>query len=215
MRLYGRGIRRRLAPMLRGDERHIELAYALQFSLPGTPALRYGEEIGMGEDLSLDGREAVRTPMHWDGTPNAGFSTATPDALFRPIAMTGRFGAKNVNVRAQQGDTNSLLRWFEHLIHTLRNAPEIGTGTCKVVDAPLPRSVLAHRFESPAGSILLLHNLADTKVTIDIGPLPGMDGTPYDLFVDGPYTAPTNKLKGLELNGWGYRWIRLSRSDQG
>jgi maltose alpha-D-glucosyltransferase / alpha-amylase len=215
MRLYGRGIRRRLAPMLRGDERHIELAYALQFSLPGTPALRYGEEIGMGEDLSLDGREAVRTPMHWDGTPNAGFSTATPDALFRPIAMTGRFGAKNVNVRAQQGDTNSLLRWFEHLIHTLRNAPEIGTGTCKVVDAPLPRSVLAHRFESPAGSILLLHNLADTKVTIDIGPLPGMDGTPYDLFVDGPYTAPTNKLTGLELNGWGYRWIRLSRSDQG
>jgi maltose alpha-D-glucosyltransferase/alpha-amylase len=215
MRLYGRGIRRRLAPMLRGDERHIELAYALQFSLPGTPALRYGEEIGMGEDLSLDGREAVRTPMHWDGTPNAGFSTATPDALFRPIAMTGKFGAKKVNVRAQQGDTNSLLRWFEHLIHTLRNAPEIGIGTCSVVDAPLPRSVLAHRFESPAGSILLLHNLADTKVTIDIGPLPGMDGTPYDLFVDGPYTAPTNKLTGLELNGWGYRWIRLSRSDQG
>jgi maltose alpha-D-glucosyltransferase/alpha-amylase len=215
MRLYGRGIRRRLAPMLDGDQRHIQLAYALQFSLPGTPALRYGEEIGMGDDLSLDGREAVRTPMHWDGTPNAGFSTAATDALFRPVAMTGKFGAKKVNVRAQQGDTHSLLRWFEHLIHTLRNAPEIGTGTCSVVDAPLPRSVLAHRFESPAGSILLLHNLADTKVTIDIGPLPGMDGTPYDLFVDGPYTAPTNKLTGLELNGWGYRWIRLSRSDQG
>jgi maltose alpha-D-glucosyltransferase/alpha-amylase len=215
MRLYGRGIRRRLAPMLGGDQRHIQLAYALQFSLPGTPALRYGEEIGMGEDLNLDGRESVRTPMHWDGTPNAGFSTAAPDALFRPVAMTGKYGAKKVNVRAQQGDTNSLLRWFEHLIHTLRNAPEIGTGTCSVVDAPLPRSVLAHRFEAPAGSILLLHNLADTKVTVDVGPLPGMDGTPYDLFVDGPYTAPTNKLESLELNGWGYRWIRLSRSDQG
>jgi maltose alpha-D-glucosyltransferase/alpha-amylase len=215
MRLYGRGIRRRLAPMLHGDQRHIQLAYALQFSLPGTPALRYGEEIGMGDDLSLDGREAVRTPMHWDGTPNAGFSTAAPDTLFRPVAMTGKFGAKNVNVRAQQGDTNSLLRWFEHLIHTLRNAPEIGTGTCSVVDAPLPRSVLAHRFEAPAGSILLLHNLADTKVTVDVGPVPGMDGTPYDLFVDGPYKAPSNKLTGMELNGWGYRWIRLSRSDQG
>ena len=135
MRLYGRGIRRRLAPMLHGDVRRIELAYALQFSMPGTPALRYGEEIGMGEDLSLDGREAVRTPMQWDDTANAGFSSAAPDALFRPVTMTGRFGAKKVNVRAQQRDPASLLRWFENLIHTLRSAREIGTGTCSVVDA--------------------------------------------------------------------------------
>lgn len=169
----------------------------------------------MGEDLSLDGRDAVRTPMHWDDTPNAGFSSAAPDALFRPVVMTGKFGAKKVNVRSQQRDPNSLLRWFENLIHTLRTAPEIGTGTCSVVDAPLPRSVLAHRFDAPAGSILLLHNLADMPVTVDIGPLPGMNGAPYDLFVDGPYDAPTKKLTGLTLNGWGYRWIRLSRSDQG
>jgi maltose alpha-D-glucosyltransferase/alpha-amylase len=215
MRLYGRGIRRRLAPMLQGDRRRIELAYALQFSLPGTPALRYGEEIGMGEDLSLDGRDAIRTAMQWDDTPNAGFSSAAPEALFRPAAMSGQFGAKKVNVRAQQQDPNSLLRWFENLIHTVRTAPEIGTGTCSVVDAALPRSVLAHRFDAPAGSILLLHNLADTKVTVDIGPLPGMKGAPYDLFVDGPYEAPTDKLASLTLNGWGYRWIRLSRSDRG
>ena len=215
MRLYGRGIRRRLAPMLSGDRRRIELAYALQFSLPGTPALRYGEEIGMGEDLSLDGREAIRTPMQWDDTANAGFSSAAPDALFRPVVMRGRFGAKQVNVRAQHRDPNSLLRWFENLIQTLRSAPEIGTGSCSVVDAALPRSVLAHRFDAAAGSILLLHNLADTAVTVDIGPLPDMDGTPYDLFVDGPYDAPSKKLTGLALHGWGYRWIRLSRSDQG
>jgi maltose alpha-D-glucosyltransferase / alpha-amylase len=215
MRLYGRGIRRRLAPMLRGDSRRIELAYAKQFSLRGTPALRYGEEIGMGEDLSLDGREAIRTPMQWDDTSNAGFSPAPPDALFRPVAMRGRFGAKKVNVRAQQQDPNSLLRWFENLIHTLRTAPEIGTGTCSVIDAPLPRSVLAHRFDAAAGSILLLHNLADTTVTVDIGAQPGMNGNPYDLFVDGPYPAPTEKLTDLTLNGWGYRWIRLSRSDRG
>jgi maltose alpha-D-glucosyltransferase/alpha-amylase len=215
MRLYGRGIRRRLAPMLSGDRRRIELAYALQFSLPGTPALRYGEEIGMGEDLSLDGREAIRTPMQWDDTANAGFSSAAPDALFRPVVMKGRFGAKNVNVRAQHRDPNSLLRWFENLIQTLRSAPEIGTGSCSVVDAALPRAVLAHRFDAAAGSILLLHNLADTAVTVDIGPLPDMDGAPYDLFVDGPYDAPSKKLTGLALHGWGYRWIRLSRSDQG
>ena len=169
----------------------------------------------MGDDLSLEGREAVRTPMHWDDTPNAGFSSAAPDALLRPVVMKGRFGAKKVNVRSQQRDPNSLLRWFENLTHTLRTAPEIGTGTCSVVDAPLPRSVLAHRFDAPAGSILLLHNPADTNLTVDIGPLPGMNGAPYDLLVDGPYAAPTKKLTGLELNGWGYRWIRLSRSDQG
>jgi len=215
MRLYGRGIRRRLAPMLEGDRRRIELAYALQFSLPGTPALRYGEEIGMGEDLSLDGREAIRTPMQWDDTLNAGFSPAAPEALFRPVAMSGRFGAKKVNVRGQEQDPNSLLRWFENLIYTLRTAPEIGTGSCSVLDAPLPRSVLAHRFDAEAGAILLLHNLADDKVTVDIGPLPGMNGDPYDLFVDGTYAAPTKKLNGLTLNGWGYRWIRLSRSDKG
>jgi maltose alpha-D-glucosyltransferase/alpha-amylase len=215
MRLYGRGIRRRLAPMLEGDRRRIELAYALQLSLPGTPALRYGEEIGMGEDLSLDGREAIRTPMQWDDTPNAGFSPAAPKDLFRPVVMSGRFGAENVNVRRQQQDPDSLLRWFENLMHTLRTAPEIGTGSCSVIDASLPRSVLAHRFDAQAGSILLLHNLADTTVTVDLGPLPGTDGDPYDLLVDGEYDAPTKKFSDLKLNGWGYRWIRLSRSDQG
>jgi maltose alpha-D-glucosyltransferase / alpha-amylase len=214
MRLYGRGIRRRLAPMLKGDRRRIELAYALQFALPGTPVVRYGEEIGMGEDLRLDGRDAIRTPMLWDGGPNAGFSTAPPDKLLRPITMSGRYGAGRVNVRAQQQDPNSLLRWFENLIHTLRTAPEIGTGECSVVDVPLPRPVLAHRFDAPSGSILLLHNLADTNVTIDIGSLPGTTLEPYDLLVDGPYDAPTAKLTDLALHGFGYRWIRLSRSNQ-
>jgi maltose alpha-D-glucosyltransferase/alpha-amylase len=169
----------------------------------------------MGEDLSLDGREAIRTPMQWDDTPNAGFSPAAPEDLFRPVVMSGRFGAENVNVRRQQQDPDSLLRWFENLIHTLRTAPEIGTGSCSVIDASLPRSVLAHRFDAQAGSILLLHNLADTTVTVDLGPLQGTDGDPYDLLVDGEYDAPTKKFTDLKLNGWGYRWIRLSRSDQG
>lgn len=214
MRLYGRGIRRRLAPMLKGERRRMELAYALQFSLPGSPVLRYGEELGMGEDLSLDGREAIRTPMQWDDGPNAGFSTASPDSLSRPVVTKGPFGIRRVNVRAQQRDPTSLLRWFENLVHTLRTAPEIGAGTCSVVQVPLPRSVLAHRFDGPSGSILLLHNLADTPVILDIGPLDRMDETPYDLLVDGPYDAPSSELTTLALNGWGYRWIRLSQSNR-
>jgi len=213
MRLYGRGIRRRLASMLQGDRRRIELAYALQFSLPGTPVLRYGEEIGMGENLALADRDAIRTPMQWDDGRNAGFSTARAAELIRPVTMRGRYGAKQVNVRAQNRDPNSLLRWFENLVHTLRTAPEIGLGSCSVVDVALPRPVLAHRFDAPTGSVLLLHNLADVEVTVDIGPLDGVD-QPYDLLVDGPYDAPPGSLRGLRLHGWGYRWIRLFRSDK-
>ncbi|MGI8459804.1 MAG: alpha-amylase family protein [Propionibacteriaceae bacterium] len=213
MRLYGRGIRRRLGSMLRGDRRRIELAYALQFSLPGTPVLRYGEELGMGELLSLDGREAIRTPMQWDDGPNAGFSTAAPGELVRPVITRGPYAARRVNVRAQQRDPNSLLRWFENLSQTLRSAPEIGTGVCSVIDVPLPRSVLVHRFDAPAGSILLLHNLADTEVSVDVGDQGGAEA-PYDLLVDGPYDAPRRDLTALQLHGYGYRWIRISRSDR-
>lgn len=213
MRLYGRGIRRRLAPMLRGDRRHIELAYALQFSLPGTPVVRYGEEIGMGENLALEGREAIRTPMQWDGSRNGGFSSAEPSLLARPVLTRGRYGATKTNVADQQRDPHSLLRWFENLVHTLREAPEIGTGHCSVVDVPLPRAVLAHRFDAPSGAMLLLHNLSAEPVTIDIGALDAVD-RPYDLLVDGPYDAPTKRLTGLELHGWGYRWIRLCRRNQ-
>ena len=123
MRLYGRGIRRRLAPMLGNDRRRIELAYALQFSLRGTPVLRYGEEIGMGEDLSLPGREAIRTPMQWSYQPNGGFSTADPEKLVRPVIDKGEFGYEKVNVTAQRHDPRSLLAWFERMIRTLREAP--------------------------------------------------------------------------------------------
>jgi maltose alpha-D-glucosyltransferase / alpha-amylase len=212
MQLYGRGIRRRLAPMMQGDLRRIQLAFAVQFSLPGTPVVRYGEEIGMGEDLRLDGREAIRTPMQWDDGPNGGFSSAPADQLTRPV-VSGALGARRVNVRAQQRDPNSLLRWFENLVHTLREAPEIGSGEVSVVDVPLPRSVLAHRFDHASGSMLCLHNFIDTPVTVDVGRIDGIDGSPYDLLVDGPYPAPGRQLKGLELHGYGYRWIRLRRSD--
>lgn len=214
MQLYARGIRRRLAPMLRGERRRMELAYALQFSMPGTPVIRYGEEIGMGENLSLPGREAIRTPMQWDDGHNAGFSTADATDLVRPLNTSGPFGARKINVRGQQRDPVSFLRWFENLIRAVREAPEIGTGRCTVIDGPLPHSVLAHRMDAPSGSILLLHNLAGDAVTVDIGPLDVVIEAPYDLLVDGPYERPDRKLRGLQLHGYGYRWIRLHRSDQ-
>ena len=215
MRLYDRGIRRRLAPMLRGDRRHIELAYALQFASPGTPVLRYGEEIGMGEDLALPGRNAIRTPMQWDDGAGAGFSSAPAGQLARPVVSTGRYGHRRVNVQAQRPDRGSLLSWFERLIRATRECPEIGVGSWSLVDVPLPRAVLAHRYDAPEGTLLLLHNLADVAVTLDVGPLSGTRGRPYDVLSDSDYARPTERLRGLELAGWGYRWIRLAGRDIG
>ena len=153
--------------------------------------------------------------MGLDG-PNAGFSVARPEDLVRPVITRGSFGNRRVNVRSQQRDPNSLLRWFENLVHTVREAPEIGAGRVSIVDVPLPRSVLAHRFDHRSGSLLCLHNLSETDVTVDIGRLDGADGSaeaPYDLLLDGRYAAPGRRLTGLELQGYGYRWIRLRRSD--
>jgi maltose alpha-D-glucosyltransferase / alpha-amylase len=214
MRLYERGIRRRIAPMLRGDRRRIEMAHSLQFSMPGTPVLRYGEEIGMGEDLTLPGRDAIRTPMQWDTERTGGFTTAPPERLARPVVSRGAFSVRKVNVRQQQREPDSLLRWFEQIIRVLRDAPEVGVGECQVMDVPLPRSVLAHRFDAPEGSILLLHNLADKPVTVDIGKIKydGAAQRPLEVFADGPYEEPKASLSGLHLRGWGYRWIRMRRN---
>jgi maltose alpha-D-glucosyltransferase/alpha-amylase len=210
MQLFDRGVRRRLAPMLRGDRRRIELAYSLQFTMPGTPVLRYGEEIGMSEKLELPERNALRTPMQWSDDVNAGFSRAPAEQLVRPVVSRGTYGYKRVNVTDQQTDRGSLLRWFEEMIATLRECPEIGVGTCTVIDAPLPRSVLAHRCDAPEGSVLLLHNLADKAVTVDVGPLDGVTTKPREIFADGGYEPPNKRLTGLALRGYGYRWIRLA-----
>ncbi|GIJ10310.1 alpha-amylase family protein [Micromonospora andamanensis] len=211
MRIYDRGIRRRLAPMLGNDRRRVELAYSLQFSLRGTPVLRYGEEIGMGEDLSLDGREAIRTPMQWSSQPNAGFSTAEPEKLVRPVIDKGDFGYEKVNVTLQRRDRTSLLAWFERMIRTLREAPEIGFGSTKHIDVPMPPGVLAHRADGPTGSMVFLHNLGTADVEVDLSLLQAEADLPMDVLADRNYDE-VGKLDKLHLSGHGYRWIRLCRS---
>jgi maltose alpha-D-glucosyltransferase/alpha-amylase len=210
MQLYGRGIRRRLAPMLGGDRRRLELAYALQFSLPGTPVIRYGEEIGMGDDLSLEERNAIRTPMQWTPQANAGFSTAPADRLYRPVVTGGDFGYERVNVVTQRGDATSLLSWMGRMLHTVRECPEFGTGRCRPVDSGSP-SVLALRHEAPTGVMLSLVNLADDTRSVDLGPQPGQDGDPLEVFANRDYGPVDPELTGIELDGYGYRWLRLAR----
>ncbi|MFY1617480.1 alpha-amylase family protein [Micromonospora sp. WMMD736] len=210
MRIYDRGIRRRLAPMLGNDRRRIELAYALQFSLRGTPVLRYGEEIGMGEDLSLPGREAIRTPMQWSYKPNAGFSTADAEKLVRPVIDKGEFGYQNVNVTAQRGDPRSLLGWFERMIRTLREAPEIGSGSTTHIDVAMPPGVLAHRADGPTGTMVFLHNLGTDDVEVDLSSLEAEADLPIDVLTDRGY-GELDKLGAVKVSGYGYRWIRLCR----
>jgi maltose alpha-D-glucosyltransferase/alpha-amylase len=211
MRLYGRGIRRRLAPMLGNDRRRLEQAYALQFSLRGTPVLRYGEEIGMGDDLALDGRNAIRTPMQWSLLPNGGFSSAGPKELVRPVISGGEFGFEKVNVTLQRHDPSSLLSWFERMIRTLREAPEIGCGSCTHVDVPAPRGILVHRADADTGTMLFVHNLGTKAGEVDLSSLAAEAEFPNDVLADQEYPEP-GKLDSIRVAGYGYRWIRMRRT---
>jgi maltose alpha-D-glucosyltransferase/alpha-amylase len=211
MRVYDRGIRRRFAPMLGNDGRRLRLAYSLQFSLRGTPVLRYGEEIGMGEDLSLPGRESIRTPMQWSVLPNAGFSAAAPDALVRPVVAEGEYAYEKVNVTAQRHDPDSLLGWFERMIRTVREAPEVGSGSCTHVDVPSPTGLLVHRADGATGTMLFLHNLGEEPAKVDLGFLAEEAEHPNDVLADQEYAEPGG-LDALEVAGYGYRWIRIKRT---
>ncbi|MGH7464003.1 MAG: alpha-amylase family protein, partial [Longimicrobiales bacterium] len=154
MRLYGRGIRRRLAPML-GDRRRLELAYSVMFSLPGTPVIRYGDEIGMGDDLRLPQRDAVRTPMQWSTEPNAGFSIA--ERLVHPVVDSCIFDYRRVNVENQQRDPDSLLNWTGAMIRVRKECPEIGWGDWHILPTGSAH-VLAMRYDWRGNSLVIVHN---------------------------------------------------------
>ncbi|MDT7706904.1 MAG: maltose alpha-D-glucosyltransferase / alpha-amylase [Pseudonocardiales bacterium] len=209
MHLYNRGIRRRLAPMLGGNRRRIEMAYSLQFTMPGTPVIRYGDEIGMGENLELPEREAIRTPMQWDDTPNAGFSRADPRDLPVPVIGEGPYGYKQVNVTDERRDSHSLLVWFERTLHTLRECEEIGTGQHVMLDGGPPH-VLVHRATGETGAMLFLHNLADVPCRVAVGEQSDQPGRPLSVAADSHYDDKLD-LNALDLAGYGYRWIRLRR----
>src|SRR5215217_1766969 len=185
MQLYGRGIRRRLPPMLGNDRKRLELAYSLMFSLPGTPVLRYGEEIAMGDDLSRPERESVRTAMQWANQPNGGFSTAAPGTLLRSVISEGEYGYERVNVDAQQRDPDSLFHWMERLIRVRKQCPEIGWGEWQILETGNP-AVLALRYRFRGGTVITVHNLAERSASVCLEC--GGSGEPWvELLGDQPY----------------------------
>jgi maltose alpha-D-glucosyltransferase / alpha-amylase len=208
MQLYDRGIRRRLAPML-GDRRHEELAYSAMFSLPGVPVIRYGDELGMGDDLSLPDRESVRTPMQWDNERHGGFSLA--DKPLHPVIADGVWGYPHINVAAQRRKPGSLLNWMTRLIRLRKECPEVGWGRCSVLDAGSPH-VLALRFDWRGNSVLTLHNFADSRQQARVEPAVDRGERLSNLMVDEDLQADDG-VHEVALDALGYAWYRVGGLD--
>jgi trehalose synthase len=206
MQLYGRGLRRRLPTMLGGDQQWLRMAYSLMFAMPGAPTLFYGEEIGMGENLEIDGRLAVRTPMQWTSGPAAGFTTAPASAACRPFP-DGDYGPDKINVDAQRTDPDSLLNWFERLIRLRKSMPEIGWGRFEVVDVD-DHGVLVLVYRWGDQTAVTVHNLAGraARVTVPLGiesaTLRDRLGSSRPIAVKGG-TAP------IKIAAHGYHWFSV------
>jgi maltose alpha-D-glucosyltransferase/alpha-amylase len=204
------GIRRRLAPLLDGDRHKIELAHSILFSLPGSPILYYGDEIGMGNNIGLDDRDGVRTPMQWEAGPNAGFSGrgVPPERLYAPLIDDERFGYRAVNVAAQRADAGSLWHTLRHMIAVRKQHPAFSRGECEFL--PLnTHAALAFRRTAGDKTILALHNLSPAPHTIqlDLSRWKGeglrdlLSGRVYPQISETPYT--------FALQAHEYVWLKI------
>lgn len=207
MKIYGRGIRRRLAPILKGNRKKLELAYSLLFSLPGTPMIQYGSEIGMGDDLSLPERTSVRTPMQWSNELNAGFSRAVDSDPIHPVIDKGSYGYKKVNVIQQQRETNSLLNWMERVIRVRRQCPELGDGGCTTLETKDSR-LFAHCCELQYKTVVV-HNLSGDACQVELEELCEKGMHLDEVFSNADYALPKNGK--VEIEPYGYRWFRLHK----
>jgi maltose alpha-D-glucosyltransferase/alpha-amylase len=211
MQLYNRGVRRRLAPMLDNDRARLELAFSLLLTLPGTPMLQYGDEIGIGDDLSLPERECARTPMQWSGELNGGFSRAKKTV--KPVISDPIYGYQRVNVETQRRDPHSLLNWVERKIRMRRECPEISWGDWRILDTREP-GVLVMRYDWDAHSLIVLHNFsgkprAPQLTAADVG-----HTLLVDLLAKNDSRADANGRHTIDLPAYGYRWYRAGGIDR-
>lgn len=213
MRLYDRGIRRRLPPMLGGDLRRVKLAQCLLFALPGTPVLRYGEEIGMGDDLSLPERNSVRTPMQWNDSRSGGFSTASNEQLVRPVIDQGKFRYQEVNVASQERDPDSLFSLTERLIRIRKENMAFGWGAASVIETGNDQ-VLAHRCDWDGTTVIALHNLGPDACSIDIQIPADDEQLINELLADSSYGSINSLDQPLRIEGYGYRWFGLESNQR-
>lgn len=206
MRAYGRGIRRRVAPMLGGDHRRIAAAHALLLSLPGTPVLQYGDEIGMGDDLGRRERLSVRIPMQWTADEHGGFSSAPAEHLVATPVADGPFGYREINVYDQQRRPGSLLAKIGDMVRTRLGLTEIGFGTHRVLDTGSPSVVSLIHEDERDGRVVTLVNLSgdDVEVRLRDEELDDL----VDVLTDREYPPEEDDGPVLRLAGHGYRWLR-------
>ncbi|HEY8944746.1 MAG TPA: alpha-amylase family protein [Polyangiaceae bacterium] len=206
MQLYGRGIRRRLATMLNGDRRRLELAYSLLLSLPGTPVLRYGDELGMGDNLSLKERNSARTPMQWSTEPHAGFTHARKSVL--PVISGGPYGYEKVNADTQRRDPQSLLNWTERMLRMRKETPEFGWGDFRVLPVKKP-GILALRYDWRNNSVLAVHNLRDEAIEIEIR-VEDEHGRILRNLLTGDHSESDRRGRHrIVMEPFGYHWYRM------
>jgi maltose alpha-D-glucosyltransferase / alpha-amylase len=210
MQLYDRGIRRRLSTML-GNRQQSELAYSLMFSLPGTPVIRYGDEIGMGDNLSLKERDAVRTPMQWTDDFQAGFSEAKK--LIHPVIDKGPYSYHHVNVENQRREPDSLLNWMTALIRLRQECTEIGFGDWQILKTNKPK-VLCMHYIWQGSSLIILHNFDEKahEVILDLKQKQNGQNEKeqklIDLMVNYESEADDTGKHYITLDAYGYRWFR-------
>jgi maltose alpha-D-glucosyltransferase/alpha-amylase len=202
------GIRRRLAPLLGNDRARIEVANSLLLTLIGSPVIYYGDEIGMGDNIWLDDRDGVRTPMQWSDAPNAGFSTAAPSALSDPVIEDEIFGYRHVNVAAQRADPGSLLNRMRAMIAVRKQHPAFGRGELRLLK-PAGQAVLAYLRAHGDEVVLAANNLSAEaeQVGLDLAAFAG--ARPVDLFTGQALPPVTEAPYPITLGRYGYTWLRL------
>jgi maltose alpha-D-glucosyltransferase / alpha-amylase len=212
MQLYDRGIRRRLAPMLNGDRRRLELAYSLMFTLPGTPVIRYGDELGMGDNLDLPERVCARTPMQWSSEPHGGFTKSDKPVV--PVIDTGAYGFEHLNAAVQRRDPNSMLNWSERIIRMRKEVPEIGWGDFTVIDTR-DDAVLVIRYDWRNNSVLFVHNLDDKprEINFAVGLKNDSDKLLVNLLTEDHSSTHDDGHHHLLIEAFGYRWYRVGGLD--
>jgi maltose alpha-D-glucosyltransferase/alpha-amylase len=207
------GIRRRLAPLIDFDRRQIELLHNLLLTLPGSPVLYYGDEIGMGDNIYLGDRNGVRTPMQWSGDRNAGFSRADPSRLYQAVLLDPISHYQSVNVEAQLRSPTSLLNWLRRLIRVRKKYPVFGRGTLRFVPCE-NRRVVAYLREHEGQSVLVVNNLSANAQPAELDLRTFRDCVPVELLGNHPFPRIEERPYFLSLSPHSFYWFRFDRAGQ-
>jgi len=207
------GIARRLAPLLDNDRRKVELLNSIVFTLPGSPIIYYGDEIGMGDNIHLGDRNGVRTPMHWTADRNAGFSKTDPSQLFLPVVADPVYGYQAVNIDAQKQATHSLLNWMRRMISIRKKHKVFGRGTLQFL-SPANEKILAYLRVYEQETLLLVHNLAGSSQAVELDLAPFKDVVPEELLGESRFPAIHERPYVLTLGPYSSYWLHLPAARQ-